>query len=101
MQSTQRPDSCDNRKLQANTYALVLMDIQMPELDGLEATCQLRRQPELADLPVIAVTANAFDSDRQHCLAAGMTDFLPKPIGPEALYAMLYKWLKQAAMSAS
>lgn len=88
-------------KLQTNTYALVLMDIQMPELDGLEATRQLRRQPELADLPVIAVTANAFDSDRQHCLAAGMTDFLPKPIVPEALYAMLYKWLKQATMSAS
>ncbi len=80
-------------QLQRERYALVLMDVQMPVLDGLQATRALRAQPALASLPVIAMTANAFEEDRAECLAAGMSDFIGKPVDPQALYAVLLKWL--------
>ena len=80
--------------LQAQHYDLVLMDMQMPVMDGLTATRRLRALPQLAELPVIAMTANAMASDRQACLEAGMNDHVTKPIEPEALFATLLKWIR-------
>ena len=76
-----------------DTYAVVLMDMQMPRMDGLEATYRIRAIPEFARLPIIAMTANAFGEDRERCRAAGMNDFVSKPIEPEVLYATLHAWL--------
>jgi len=73
-------------------YDLVLMDVQMPGTDGLAATRLLRQRSGRA-LPVIAMTANAFDEDRAACLAAGMNDHVAKPVDPELLYATLLRWL--------
>ena len=73
-------------------YDVILMDVQMPVMDGLEATRALRRADSTGDTPIIAMTANAFDSDRERCLEAGMDDFLGKPVDPEALAAMLRQW---------
>jgi len=80
-------------KIRNNRYDLVLMDVQMPEMDGLVATGAIRAQPEHADLPILAMTANAFDEDRRACLAAGMNDFVPKPVVPKDLYVSLLRWL--------
>ncbi|MFI8745026.1 response regulator [Pseudomonas sp. NPDC077186] len=78
-------------------YQLVLMDMQMPVLDGLAATRVLRAQPRFAALPILAMTANALDADRQACLDAGMNDHLSKPIEPATLWATLQRWLPAAA----
>lgn len=75
-------------------FDCVLMDIQMPIMDGFEATRLIRANPELAEMPVIAMTANASDEDRALCLAAGMDDYISKPFKPHALYATLAKWLQ-------
>ena len=79
---------------QKTSYSLVLMDMQMPVMDGLQATIALRQVPRLHDLPIVAMTANAREEDRRSCLAAGMNDFLSKPIDPNVLWAMLLKWVK-------
>ncbi|MBF0263960.1 MAG: response regulator [Gammaproteobacteria bacterium] len=74
-----------------NGYDVVLMDIQMPELDGYEATREIRSHQQFSELPIIAMTANAMKSDRQAALASGMNDHLPKPIEPSELYDLLLK----------
>ena len=81
--------------LDRQRYELVLMDMQMPVLDGLAATRELRRRPELAELPVVAMTANALREDREACLAAGMNDFISKPFEPQTLHTVLQRWLGQ------
>ncbi len=74
-------------------HDLILMDMQMPRLDGLQATQAIRALPELAETPIIAMTANVFDEDRRRCIAAGMNDFIAKPFDPDILLATLTKWL--------
>jgi CheY-like chemotaxis protein len=69
------------------------MDVQMPHMDGLEATRQLRAAPRHFRQPILAMTANAFGDDRAACLAAGMDGHLAKPVDPAALYRALLRWL--------
>lgn len=80
-------------KLKKNTYDCVLMDVQMPVMDGYQATRSLRKLPGCSKLPVIAMTANVMSDDRNKCLQAGMDDFIGKPILPQTLYSTLTKWM--------
>ena len=81
--------------LRQASFDCVLMDVQMPVLDGMEATRQIRLDSQLAALPVIAMTANASNEDRQRCVDGGMDDFVSKPIQPQLLYDTISKWLPQ------
>lgn len=81
-------------KLSANHYELILMDIQMPKMDGLTATASIRQMPEYADVPIIAMTANVMTDDYQKSVKAGMNDHLAKPVDPVKLFALIEKWGK-------
>jgi CheY-like chemotaxis protein len=74
-------------------YSLILMDIQMPVMGGIEATKRIRASASGATVPIIAVTANAFAEDKARCFAAGMNDFISKPFNPDQLFAIIRKWL--------
>jgi two-component system sensor histidine kinase/response regulator len=80
---------------QKNTYALILMDIQMPHMNGVEATMAIRALPAYAQTPILAMTANAFNEDRQICIDAGMNDYIVKPVNPGKLYETLLAWLEK------
>ncbi len=75
-------------------YDLVLMDMQMPVMDGIAATMAIRSNPRFRELPIIAMTANAMDAEREMCRQAGMNDHVSKPIDPDALFATVMRWVK-------
>jgi PAS domain S-box-containing protein len=88
--------------LEEQPFDMVLMDCQMPELDGYEATCRLReRGGELSRIPVIALTAHAMQGDREKCIAAGMNDYIAKPFRAETLRQVLQRWLTPGAAPAA
>jgi two-component system sensor histidine kinase/response regulator len=82
-------------RVRALPFDLVLMDVHMPVMDGLEATRRIRTLDDRAHLPILAMTANAFAEDRAACLAAGMDDHVSKPVNPAELYATLLRWLER------
>ncbi|QQZ28999.1 response regulator [Thiothrix subterranea] len=79
--------------LEKNTFHLVFMDIQMPQMDGYQAVKLIRQQPQWVHLPIVAMTAHAISTERAKCIAAGMNDYLSKPIDPAGLVTMLAKWV--------
>jgi two-component system, sensor histidine kinase and response regulator len=92
-------DSAENgieavEKASATDYALIMMDQQMPKMGGLEATRQIRQLPDRGATPIVAMTASAFAPDRERCLAAGMNDFIAKPVNIEELFQTLLRWLR-------
>ncbi|WP_051303608.1 response regulator [Psychromonas aquimarina] len=81
------------------SFDAVLMDCQMPVMDGYDATWKIRSNPLFVNLPIIAMTANAMTGDRERCMAAGMNDYIAKPINPQLLYAKLAKWIQADQVS--
>ena len=87
----------DGASPSAASFDLVLMDVQMPEMDGLEATRRIRAEPALAGLPVLGMTAHALARDRAQCMGAGMNEVVVKPFEPNELFAAIARWLPTAA----
>ena len=87
--------------VQANRYDAVLMDVQMPVMDGYTATSHIRRDPRFKDLPIIAMTAHAMTGDEEKSMAAGMNDHVTKPIDPAQLLATLARWIAPRELSPS
>ena len=73
---------------------VVLIDLEMPVMDGYEATRQIRQQPQFKDLPIIALTANTMKGDKEKVLAAGMNDYIAKPFNPDVMFITMAKWIK-------
>jgi two-component system sensor histidine kinase/response regulator len=85
------------RSVESRDFAVVLMDMKMPRLDGLQATAAIRGLPGREQLPILAMTANAFQEDRERCFAAGMNDFIGKPFDMDELCEKLLRWIRQSA----
>ena len=85
------------KKAQENRYDLILMDMQMPVLSGVDATLGIRKLPSYSQVPIVAMTANAFTEDRDKCLKAGMNDFVTKPTDPVMLFKTVYRWLNRTS----
>ena len=94
-------EAVEMARANAGRYAAVFMDVQMPEMDGLEATRRIREDPRYAGVPILAMTANAMKSDLDACAAAGMNDHVTKPIDRKALVRTLRRWLKGRAAEAA
>jgi PAS domain S-box-containing protein len=82
-------------KASSGSYAVILMDMQMPRMDGLDATRHIRQLPDCEPIPILAMTANAFAENKDQCLEAGMDDFISKPVNPDFLYETLLHWLEK------
>ena len=87
--------------LHGEPFDLVLMDIHMPNMDGLEATAEIRKNPKFAQLPILALTANALEGDLERCLAAGMNDYIAKPIHPDQMFSTMARHLPAVAETPS
>ncbi len=83
-------------RIRSAHFSMILMDLQMPVMNGLDAARAIRQIPGMSRIPIIAMTANAFDGDRQRCIDSGMNDHLSKPVVSEALYALILHWLREA-----
>lgn len=92
---------CERVKAQDGAYAAVLMDVQMPEMDGIAATRHIRETWTADRLPIIAMTAHAHEEERQRCLSAGMNDHISKPVDPATLMRTLEQWLRPVAHTAA
>jgi CheY-like chemotaxis protein len=88
-------------RAQQCSYAAILLDVQMPRMDGLEATRHLRQTARHASTPIIAMTASVFEEDRQSCLAAGMNDLVAKPVDPRLLASVLRRWVPRTTSALS
>jgi CheY-like chemotaxis protein len=77
-------------------YELVLMDCQMPALDGYQATAEIRQAPQGHEIPIVAMTANSLEGDREKCLRAGMNDYVAKPVRRDELARVLSRWTRWA-----
>jgi two-component system sensor histidine kinase/response regulator len=89
------------RRAELQPYDLILMDVQLPGIDGLETCRRIRGLPGGADTAIVALTANAFDDDRRRCLEAGMDDFLTKPVLPDLLFETVLRWLLRTRAATS
>lgn len=82
-------------RVRVEPFAAILMDVQMPVMDGLTASGLIRLEPGMEEVPILAMTANAFEEDREHCIAAGMDDHLAKPLDPDAFLEKVLHWLEK------